>query len=476
MNFIDGDSGPDRLKNGEQPVIVLGGQPLPQRRAGQRRRVQGIQTGLRSADGLHQRFLKPLPDRHHLPGRLHLRAKAAGRSLKFVERPFRILDHHVIQRRLEAGAGFAGDIVDNFIQRIAQRDPGGDFGDGIAGCLAGQRGRTGYPRVDFDHRVLKGIRVERELAVAPADNPQCFNHPQGGGPQHLIFPVGKGQRRRDDNAVPGMNSNGVDIFHGTDSNRVSRRIPHGLELNFLPSGNTSFHQNLMDRRGIQACPGNPAQFILIASDSAAAASQRVGRTDNHRVADPPGSCQRSHQILRGFRRHARLADLPHGVPEALPVFGFFDGFHGRAQQSDAEFIQGSVSAQLHGQCQGGLSAEPGQQPVRPFLFDDPAKGHGVQWLQVDLIRQMLIRHDGRRIGVHQDDVDSLRFQHPACLGSGIVKFRCLADHNGAGSDHENLPDRVILRHGFPLPSSGESGQRDRPYPAAPDRPPDETAR
>ena len=42
-------------------------------------------------------------------------------------------------------------------------------------------------------------------------------------------------------------------------------------------------------------------------------------------------------------------------------------------------------------------AEAGEKAVRAFLFDDPADGGGVQGLQVDLIREMLVRHDRCRV-------------------------------------------------------------------------------
>src|SRR4029077_17015009 len=55
-------------------------------------------------------------DRHHLPGRSHLRAEPpiAGREL--VERPARNLDDAVVERRLERGERAAGYLVANLLE------------------------------------------------------------------------------------------------------------------------------------------------------------------------------------------------------------------------------------------------------------------------------------------------------------------------------------------------------------------------
>ncbi len=60
---------------------------------------------LERADGLLEGCLEAAVDRHHLAGRLHLRAEAAVAEGELVERPARDLDDAVVERRLEGGAG-----------------------------------------------------------------------------------------------------------------------------------------------------------------------------------------------------------------------------------------------------------------------------------------------------------------------------------------------------------------------------------
>ncbi len=56
---------------------------------------------------------------------------------EFLERPAGDLGDDVVDGRLEAGGGLAGDVVGDFVERVADGELGGDLGDGEAGRLAG---------------------------------------------------------------------------------------------------------------------------------------------------------------------------------------------------------------------------------------------------------------------------------------------------------------------------------------------------
>ena len=139
MNFIHTYAAFDRFKNGKQAMIIHIFQPFDHGHIAVRLAIERIHANLRAANRLHQRHFEARRDRHNLARRLHLRAQLAARTGKFIKRPLRELDHHIIQRGFKAGAGLAGDFVFDFIQRIAERDARGDLGDGIAGRLARQR-------------------------------------------------------------------------------------------------------------------------------------------------------------------------------------------------------------------------------------------------------------------------------------------------------------------------------------------------
>ena len=155
----------------EKPAVVAGRQGDPSHCvAVYGGGVQAVQRDVRSAHRLHQCRLKACADCHYLAGGFHLGAELSADSRKLVKRPFGKFDHHIVQRRLEAGAGFARDVVPDFVQRVAERDFCGDLGNRISGRLAGKCRGTRNTRVDLNDRIFKGIRIQGELAVAPADD------------------------------------------------------------------------------------------------------------------------------------------------------------------------------------------------------------------------------------------------------------------------------------------------------------------
>src|SRR5699024_10283473 len=77
--------------------------------------------GHRLADALHGGGQRRVGDRELLEG------EAGG------------LDHDVVQGRLEAGGGGAGDVVADLVEGVADGQAGGELGDREAGGLGGQR-------------------------------------------------------------------------------------------------------------------------------------------------------------------------------------------------------------------------------------------------------------------------------------------------------------------------------------------------
>ena len=144
----------------------------------------------------------------------------------------------------------------------------------------------------------------------------------------------------------------------------------------------------------------------------------VRRTDDDRQTDLTGEINR---ILNRVNNLEAMIGSPifHGVLEHLAVLCLCDGGRISAEQLYAHFIKETVLAQLHGEVQTGLTAEVGQQGVRMF-FDDLLHGLDRHRLDVDLVCHGLVGHDGRRVGVYQNDLQTLPRAvrgTPACLHS-----------------------------------------------------------
>ena len=243
-----------------------------------------------------------------------------------------------------------------------------------------------------------------------------------------------------------MHTHGVEILHGAHGDGVAGGVAHGLKLDFLPALDVALHQNLGDGRGVQTRAGHDPQLFLRVSHTAAGAAQGKSGTDDDGIADLRGDGQGVLQIVGDIGGDGGLMDAVHGVLEQLAVLRLGDGFGIGAQELDVVGLQEALLVQLHGNGQTHLAAETGQHGVGLFLFDDPLDGLGRQRLQIDMVRQSVVRHNGGGVGVHQHHFLARFLQHAAGLGAGIVKLRGLANDDGAGADDKDFFDLRIQRH------------------------------
>ena len=223
-------------------------------------------------------------------------------------------------------------------------------------------------------------------------------------------------------------------------------VAHDLVLDLLPAGDALLDQNFVNARVHDAGSRDFAQLLPGVGDAAAGAAERVRRTDDDRQTDLAGEIDRVLDRVNDLGGDDRLADLLHGVLEHLAVLRLCDGGRVRAEQLDAHLFEEAVLAQLHGEVQTGLAAEVGQQGVRAFLLDDLLNGLDGHRLDVDLVRHSLVGHDGRRVGVYQNDLQTLLAQCAAGLRACVVELGCLTDDDRAGTQYHYLMNILAKRH------------------------------
>ncbi len=399
------------------------------------------------AQGLVERLLEGAADAHGLAHGLHLRGEPLVVAGELLEVPARDLDHDVVDGRLEAGRGLAGDVVRDFVQPVADGELGRDLGDRKPGRFGGERGAAGDPRVHLDHHHVAGVAVEGELDVGPPGLDPDPGHDLLGGVAHvLVLDVGQGLGRGDRDAVAGVDAHGVEVLDRADDHEIVRPVAHDLELVLLPAEHRLLDQDLADGAGRQPPAGGGRELLAVVDDAAADTAQRVARADDERKADllrePDGLLDRPDDAAGGHLE----ADLAHGVSEELPVLGQLDGLEPRADQLDPVLLEDPHLGERHGEIQAGLPAQGGQQRVGSLLLDDAGDGLGVERLDVGAVRELRVGHDCRRVGVHQDDDEPLLAQRLAGLGAGVVELAGLADHDRAGADHQDPFDVFALRH------------------------------
>ena len=127
----------------------------------------------------------------------------------------------------------------------------------------------------------------------------------------------------------------------------------------------------------------------------------------------------------------------HNRLELFTILAGTNRVDGRTDQLDVEALQHAHLRERNRRVEGRLSAQGGQQSVGAFLLDDRGDHLGRDGLNVGRVRNAGVRHDGGRVGVDEDDAQSLFLQHAARLGARIVELAGLADHDGTGPNDEN---------------------------------------
>ncbi len=150
-------------------------------------------------------------------------------------------------------------------------------------------------------------------------------------------------------------------------------------------------------------------------------------------------------VSDGGPRHVE-PDLAHRLAEQVAVLRLVDGLARGADELHAVLLQNPLAHQVEGGIERRLAAHGRQQRVRPLLGDDALHDRPVDRLDVGGVGHLRVGHDGRRIGVHQDDPVPLLAQRLAGLGAGIVELARLSDHDGTGADDEDAVDVGTFRH------------------------------
>jgi len=92
---------------------------------------------------------------------------------------------------------------------------------------------------------------------------------------------------------------------------------------------------------------------------------------------------------------------------------------------------------LHGEIEAGLTAERSEKTVDFLFYDDAFDDVDLKRFNVNFIRHSRVGHNGRRVAVDEDDIESFLLQGTACLGACVVKLCGLTDDDRSGADDQD---------------------------------------
>ena len=244
-----------------------------------------------------------------------------------------------------------------------------------------------------------------------------------------------------------MHSHRIDVLDGAHDHHVVSSVAHELELVLLPAQNRLLQEDLGGAGGRQPRPRDAMQVRVIECDAAAEAAHREGGAHDDRVTAQ--SIDSRAALIHGVGNDA-AGDLGAAalddVLELVAVLPGVDGRGGGADELDVILLEHTPLDQAHGGVEGRLPTQGGQEGVRPLLGNDGGQDLGGDRLDVGGIGDVRVGHDRGRVGVDQDDADSLSAQDSAGLGPGVVELAGLPDDDGSRSDDQDGGDIRASRH------------------------------
>ena len=177
----------------------------------------------------------------------------------------------------------------------------------------------------------------------------------------------------------------------------------------------------------------------------------------------------------GVARHVETNGA-HRFVEALAVFRHVDGIATRADHLHVEAFEHTFAREIQRTIQCGLATHGRQQRIGPLALDHLRNGAPFQRLDVGRIGHCRVGHDGRGIGVDENDAATFFAQRLTGLRAGVVELAGLADDDGARTENQNRRKIAALRHLLMIsarPSRPQSRRTNNRNRAGPDSLPDD---
>ena len=223
-------------------------------------------------------------------------------------------------------------------------------------------------------------------------------------------------------------------------------VAHDLHLVLFPALDGLLDQHLVGRRELQALAHDGDELLVGVRDAAAGATEGKARAQHAGVAHAFGDGLGVFYAVGIARARDLQADLGHGLVKELAVLAALNGGQVATDHLDAVLVERAVLCKLNGSVEASLTAQRGQQCVRMLFLDhalDKLSGDG---LDIGAVGKTRVGHDGRRVGVDQDDLKAILLEHFAGLGAGVVELASLANDDGARTNDEDALDVSTFGH------------------------------
>ena len=274
---------------------------------------------------------------------------------------------------------------------------------------------------------------DRELHVHQPDDAQGGREPPDDVHDLEMRERKERRRRKDAGGVAGVDPGFLDVLHHRADVRVAPvrdRVDVDLER---------LLEEAVDEHAALHPLGRRAQLVRLVADAHRAAAEDVGRTCEHRVADPSGDADGLVGVGGHAPRRAGDAERAEQPAEALPVLGDVDRVEGRAEHlvplllERARELERRLAAELDDDALGLLPLAD-----REHLLDP-------ERLEVEAIRRVVVGRHRLGVAVDHHRVVAERAEALDGVHAAVVELDPLADPVRAGAEDDDARAAVTQR-------------------------------
>ena len=369
MDLVDGISGEESLFDDEDALIggrfeggfdVVDFQFLVAHKA-----VHALSN---HAQSLLNGLFKSAPDGHHFAHGFHRTAQFAVDSAELAQIPAWDFADHIVECGFEEGGSRLGHRVLQVEEPVAQAQLCRHKCEGIARRFGSQGRTSAQTCVDLDDAIVLAFGVESILHVALAHDADMAHDADGQFTQFVVFAVGEGLGRGDDNRFTGVDAKWVEVFHVAHGDAVVETVAHHFVFHLFPALQTLLNEDL-GREG-KGFFGQAIELFLVVTKSGAETAKRVGRADDDGIAQVFG---RPTCVLDVFHRLALDgldADFVQFLDKQLAVFRVHNGLYRCAEDGEVVAFQRTAAIEFDPTVERRLSPKGEHNTLRTFLFDD----------------------------------------------------------------------------------------------------------
>ena len=258
----------------------------------------------------------------------------------------------------------------------------------------------------------------------------------GEGAEFVVLGVCERLRGGNDDGLARVDTQRVEVLHVADRDTVVVAVAHHLVFYFFPAFQALLHQHLRGEGEGFLCQF--IQLLLVVAEARAESAEGIRCTEDDGVAQSSCSSSRlldSEACLALDGLHINLVQALH---EEFAVFGVDNRLHGCTKHLHAVFLQRAVLVKRHTAVEGSLSAKGEQNAIGAlflYYFGYEERGDGQE---INLVCYALAGLHRGDIGVDEHCVDTFLAQGFQCLRAGVVKFTCLTNLEGTGTENKNF--------------------------------------